>query len=43
MKKYKTAPAPQEKIYVDNIFLLNTDEKKTQIKEMFKTIKDWRI
>lgn len=43
MKKYKTAPAPQEKIYVDNIFLFNTDEKKTQIKEMFKTIRDWRI
>ena len=43
MKKYKTAPAPQEKIYVDNRFLLDAYEKKTQIKEMFKTIKDWRI
>lgn len=41
MKKYKTAPAPQEN--VDNRFLLDADEKKTQIKEMFKTIKDWRI
>lgn len=43
MKNYKVSPAPQEKIYVDNLFLLNTDEKKTQIKEMLKTIKDWRI
>lgn len=43
MKNYKVSPAPQEKIYVDNGFLLNADEKKTQIKEMFKTIKDWRI
>lgn len=43
MKNYKVSPAPQEKIYVDNLFLLNTAEKKTQIKEMLKTIKDWRI
>lgn len=43
MKNYKVSPAPQEKIYVDNRFLLNADEKKTQIKEMLKTIKDWRI
>lgn len=43
MKNYKVSPAPQEKIYVDNRFLLDADEKKTQIKEMFKTIKDWRI
>lgn len=43
MKNYKVSPAPQEKIYVDNSFLLNADEKKTQIKEMLKTIKDWRI
>lgn len=43
MKNYKVSPATQEKIYVDNRFLLNADEKKTQIKEMLKTIKDWRI
>lgn len=43
MKKYKTAPAPQEKIFADNIFLFNSNEKKTQSKEMFKTINDWRI
>lgn len=43
MKNYKVSPAPQEKVFVDNRFLLDADEKKTQIKEMFKTIKDWRI